>query len=82
MRDLQLRLLSRAVEIAGGRPQLCDLLGVQDHSLNLWMAGRATAPQHIFIDLVDLVLDDDISRASQDRRHGPREKITPLDARV
>ena len=73
MREIQARLLARAIEIAGGSSQLCDNLGVEAHALNLWLAGRATTPQRIFLALVDIVLDDDLSRAAQDRRRAPRE---------
>jgi DNA-binding transcriptional regulator YdaS (Cro superfamily) len=75
MREIQGRLLARAIEIAGGSSKLCDSLGVEEHALNLWLAGRATPPQRIFLALVDIVLADDLNRAAQDRRRAPREDI-------
>lgn len=72
MLALQQRLLKRAIEIAGGARPLCARLGANDHSLQLWIQGRAQIPERVFLAAADLVLDDDIARAAQDRRHTPR----------
>jgi hypothetical protein len=34
----------------------------------LWLTGRATPPEAVFLRVVDLVLEDDIARAAMDRR--------------
>jgi hypothetical protein len=65
--DLKRRLLQRACDIAG-RERMCVRLGVELHTLELWLAGRATPPERVFLSAVDVVLDDDLARASQDRR--------------
>ena len=67
-RELKARLLARACDIAGGRDALAQRLDIELHSLEFWLAGRATPPERVFIAVVDLVLEDDIARARQDRR--------------
>jgi hypothetical protein len=59
--------------IAGDRASLGDRLGVEGHVLGLWLAGRATIPQRVFLAVVDMVLQDDIARSAQDRRAEPRQ---------
>lgn len=68
----QRRLLERATKIAGGSAPLCLRLGVHEHSLLLWTEDRAAMPGRIFLALADLILEDDIARAAQDRRVQPR----------
>ena len=65
-------LFQRAGEIFGGFPELAHHLRVPEHSVHLWALGKARAPAHIVVMLVDLVLQDDIARAREDRRHEPR----------
>jgi len=48
---------------------------VVEHSLYLWSAGKARAPVRIVEVLVDLVLQDDIARAREDRRQEPRGSV-------
>ena len=81
MQQLQPRLIARAVEIAGTAPQLASRLGVDEHAVRLWLTGRATPPQQVFLELVDFILADDIARAAQDRRREPRVQLTVIDAR-
>jgi hypothetical protein len=71
-RELRLTVLRRAAEISGGSSQLRARLGVESHALELWLSGRATPPESVFLLAVDLVLRDDIARAAQDRRTAPR----------
>lgn len=66
--ELKARLLRRACDIAGGRERLASRLDVEIHALEFWMSGRATPPERIFLAVVDMVLEDDIARATQDRR--------------
>lgn len=73
MLDLQPLLLRRAAEIAGGYARLCELLVVSDARLQLWLSGRIRLPDPIFMKAVDIVLQDDIARATHDRRHRPRD---------
>lgn len=72
MLELQPTLLKRAIEIVGGREALCEYLGVSETRLNLWLGARVRLPDPIFLRAVDLVLQDDIARASRDRRQRPR----------
>jgi hypothetical protein len=66
--ELKARLLRRACDIAGGRERLAGRLDVEEHALEFWMSGRATPPERVFLAVVDIVLEDDIARAAQDRR--------------
>jgi len=76
MLAFQGRLLNRAAEISGGWRALSTRLGVGEHSLRLWMDGKARLPEQVFLKAADMVLEDDIARASQDRRNQPR--VAPL----
>ena len=78
MLELQPILLRRAAAITGGYAQLCEALGVSETRLALWLSGRVRLPDPIFMKAVDIVLRDDIARASHDRRQRPRE--TPARA--
>jgi hypothetical protein len=73
-RELRTTVLRRAADISGGVSALQQRLGVEQHSLELWLSGRATVPEWIFILAVDLVVRDDIARAAQDRRGSPRKQ--------
>ena len=78
-------LIQRAAEILGGMPGLASFLHVAEHSLYLWAAGKARAPTRVVEALVDLVLQDDVARAKEDRRHEPRAAVRELhrkEARV
>lgn len=81
-RELRRRALERAVEIAGGVKPLRSRLRVAEHQLEFWLQGRAQVPEEVFDAVVDLILEDDIARASQDRRNGPREALKPIDTRL
>jgi hypothetical protein len=72
MLALQGKLLGRAAEICGGWSALCVRLGVEGHSLKLWVDGKARLPERVFLKAADIVLEDDIARAAQDRRGAPR----------
>jgi hypothetical protein len=73
-RELRVTVLRRAADIAGGSSALRQRLNVEDHALELWLSGRATVPEWVFLLAVDLVVRDDIARATQDRRSAPREQ--------
>jgi hypothetical protein len=71
-RELRVTVLRRAADIAGGPAPLRERLEVDEHSLELWLSGRATVPEWVFSLAVDMVLRDDVERAAQDRRTAPR----------
>jgi len=71
------KLLSRAIEICGGRAALCARVGVNEHVLKMWLDGRSRIPDQVFLVAADIVLDDDIARASADRRRMPRIAAIP-----
>ena len=72
MLAFQGKLLGRAAEICGGWNALCIRLGVEAHSMKLWLDGKARLPERVFLKATDIVLEDDIARAAQDRRAAPR----------
>jgi hypothetical protein len=43
----------------------------------LWLSGRATVPESVFLVAVDIVMRDDLARAAQDRRAAPRNEESP-----
>jgi len=83
-RDLKARLLRRACDIVGGRERLAERLEVEMHSLEFWLSARATPPDRVFMSVVDIVLEDDIARAAQDRRGNVAERrlFSPLPTRM
>ena len=66
------KLLKRAIEICGSRDALSAYLGASDERIRLWVDAKARLPDQVFLRVADLVLEDDIARAEQDRRRGPR----------
>jgi hypothetical protein len=72
MQRLVPELIERAASLLGGLDALAKHLGVPEHAVRLWSTARATAPQDVLVNLVDLILKDDIARAAQDRRSEPR----------
>ena len=76
-RELRMTVLRRAADIAGGSSALQQRLQVEQHALELWLSGRATVPEWVFVAAVDVVVRDDIARAAQDRRAAPRDEQDP-----
>jgi hypothetical protein len=72
MLAFQGRLLKRAAEICGGPNALCLRMGVSEHHLRMWLEAKARLPEQMFLKATDIVLEDDIARAEQDRRNQPR----------
>ena len=72
MLAFQGKLLKRAAEICGGYAVLSAQLGVSDFRLRQWVDGKAPLPATVFLKATDIVLQDDIARAAQDRRINPR----------
>lgn len=72
MLDFQGRMLHRVVEICGGFEEARSRLAVSEHGLRLWLDGRARLPERVFLRAADIVLEDDIARATTDRRRFPR----------
>jgi hypothetical protein len=73
------RVLQRALEIVGGRSVLLARLGVAEHTLEFWLSGRALIPDRAFYVLVDIVLEEGVARAAQDRRTQPRAPLAGAD---
>lgn len=57
-RDVSVRTLRRAAEIAGGPARLRKYLNVSALCLAAWMAGVDTAPTHVFLKAVDLIMEE------------------------
>jgi hypothetical protein len=62
-------VLRRAAAIAGGLVPLGARIRVDVTLLERWLSGDRKIPDAIFLRLVDIVLQDDMARAAQDRRH-------------
>ena len=77
MLAFQGRMLKRAAEICGGYNALCVRLGVSELKVRAWLEARARLPEDIFLKAADIVLEDDIARADQDRRAQPRTPPPP-----
>ena len=72
MLAFQGRMLKRAAEICGGYAVLAAHLGVSEFKIRRWLEGKAPLPDPVFLKAADIVLEDDIARAAQDRRLNPR----------
>ena len=72
MLAFQGRMLKRAAEICGGYKALAERFGVSEFRLKAWVEARAALPSQVFLKAADIVLEDDIARAAQDRRINPR----------
>ena len=55
MPTLYARTLSRAAEVVGGEDQLALQLRVTPSHLALWLAGKASPPDDVFLKAVDIV---------------------------
>lgn len=62
------RVLCRAAEILGGRPQLRRYLRVSALSLGVWMAGTEPPPTEVFLKAVDVIVDRDV----ENLQRGPK----------
>ena len=62
------QLTARAAELMGGTDLLAAALGAQNHTVRFWIQGKASPPGDALSTMMDLVLQDDIARALQDRR--------------
>ena len=54
-RTLQARVLARAAEILGGRPNLCRHLGISATLLTLWIGGIEPPPTIYFLKAIDVI---------------------------
>ncbi len=54
---LDIRVLRRAVEIAGGEAELALRLEVSPHRLTTWLGAHAPLPHAVFLRAVDIVLE-------------------------
>jgi len=78
MLAFQARLLKRATEICGGFGALALRLAVSELQLKSWSNGNTRLPDQVFLRVADIVLEDDIARAAQDRRINPRVASTTV----
>lgn len=58
---VHVRALERAAELLGGRDALEVYLGVTPVKLGLWMRGSIEPPGHVFLRVVDLLLEHDVT---------------------
>jgi len=69
------KLVERCADLVGGVDELASRLRVPPHTVGFWLQGRATVPDEPLVKMMDLVLQDDIARAQQDRRKAPRVEV-------
>jgi hypothetical protein len=58
---VHMQALRRASDILGGSPQLRGYLKVSAVALAVWMSGTATTPTEVFLKVVDLIVERDVS---------------------
>jgi hypothetical protein len=58
--DVYTRALARAAELCGGRRQLARKLRVTTRRLDAWMQGRERAPAAVFLEVVDMLMEDSL----------------------
>ena len=63
-REVHVRTLKRAAEIAGGEQPLALCLKVTPSHLALWLAGIETPPVDVFLRAVDIVTDHELQTMS------------------
>ena len=59
--QVQIGALERAAGILGGRKQLRRYLNVSTMCLALWMSGAGSTPPDVFLKVVDLIVEREIS---------------------
>ncbi|HZQ75524.1 MAG TPA: hypothetical protein VFB08_21640 [Burkholderiales bacterium] len=62
------RTLKRAAQIVGGEDRLAALLKVTPSNLASWIHGIGTPPANVFLEAVDLVTADGVSRLTPPRK--------------
>lgn len=75
MQRLVPRLVERCADLVGGLEELAAHLRVPPHTVGFWLQGRARVPDEPLVKMMDLVLQDDIARAQQDRRKALRVEV-------
>jgi len=65
---LDIRVLRRAVEIAGGEARLAARLEVSPSRLSVWLSAQAPLPQAVFLRAVDVVLEYEHAVLQQQRK--------------
>jgi hypothetical protein len=58
---MHMQALQRASDILGGSPELRGYLKVSAVALALWMSGQAAPPTEVFLKIVDLIVERDVS---------------------
>ncbi len=64
------RALQRAAELLGGIDALRVYLDVTPIKLGIWMRGGASPPGDVFLQVVDLLLEHDVTAFRDEKSHG------------
>lgn len=64
------RALRRAAELLGGNDALRLYLGVTPVKLGIWMRGSVAPPGDVFLRVVDLLLEHDVTSLRQKKLDG------------
>lgn len=75
--DVYLRSFARAAELLGGVDKLAEHLNVPQAHLRWWIKGLAKPPAHLFLRVVDLLMDQKLQRQDESRAT-PESSGAPL----
>jgi hypothetical protein len=65
------RAVEKAAQILGGEEKLADRLGLSPSTVRLLMDGKLPVPQHVFLQVVDIIsADDDGSPNGKSKKKG------------
>ncbi|HZQ75230.1 MAG TPA: hypothetical protein VFB08_20125 [Burkholderiales bacterium] len=62
MQGVAQQALKRAIELAGSKGGIQQRLGVQAHTLDLWLLGKADIPHSVFSQLTDILIEEDLKQ--------------------
>ena len=77
MKDLHDRILLRMVDLSGGSDKLAARLNVPASTLQLWLQGKATIPQEVAVQLVDMILAADLASLIEAAKLEQPKKLLP-----
>jgi len=71
---VQTEAVRKAVEIVGGEEELGARLGLSAGTIRLFITGRISLPQRLFLQVVDIISGDSVRVEQPAARHGRRPR--------
>jgi hypothetical protein len=65
MPTVHIRAMRRARDILGSDHALAQRLGVNDHSVKIWILGSAQTPPDVFLKAVDIIIEYGLTHPSR-----------------